>query len=134
MRGFSVTRDEASAPFYDGTASDRLLIRRCPQCGTFHPPQARRCVDSDELEWAQALGTGVLISWAVDHGPPLDAVLAAADGRTSAYGIVELDEGPWMQVPLVGVDPDSLSEGMAMRVTFVRPGDGEAIPAFTPVG
>jgi hypothetical protein len=34
-------------------------------------------------------------------------------------------------VPIVGVDPETLTSGSAMKVCFVRPGDGEAIPAFT---
>ena len=46
--------------------------------------------------------------------------------------LVELAEGPWMHVPVVGVPPAQLREGTALEVTFVRPGDGEAVPAFTP--
>jgi uncharacterized OB-fold protein len=129
---FSVTRDGASAPFFDATAEGRLLIRRCPACGTAHPAQARRCTDSDELEWEDASGDAVLITWAVDHSTPLDPVLGSPDGLTSTVGIVELTESPWLQVPIVGADPATLTEGTPMRVQFVRPGDGEAIPAFSP--
>jgi uncharacterized OB-fold protein len=128
---FSVIRDERSAPFFDATAEGRLLIRHCPVCGTAYPPQARRCSDSDELEWMVATGEGTLVTWAVDHAPPLDATLGSPDGVTSAFGIVELTEGPWMQVPIIDPAPASLSEGTAMRVQFIRPGGGEAIPAFT---
>jgi hypothetical protein len=127
---FRVIRDEPSAPFFDATAEGRLLIRRCPVCATAYPPQARCCRDSDELEWMVATGQGTLVTWAVDHFRPLDATLGSPDGLTSVVGIVELTEGPWMQVPIIDPTPASLTEGMAMRAHFVRPGGGEAIPAF----
>jgi uncharacterized protein len=134
MTGFSVSRDEASTPFFDGTARGQLLIRRCRACGTAYPPQQRRCPDGSDLAWEESSGLGVLITWAVDHSPPLDPLLASPDGRTSTYGIVELSEGPWLQVPIVRANPDDLAEGLAMRVDWIRPGDGECLPAFTPVG
>jgi uncharacterized OB-fold protein len=134
MSTFSAVRDEASAPFFDATAQGTLLIRRCPVCGTTHGPQQERCVHRDGIEateWVQASGTGVLVSWAVDHAPPLDPVLAAPDGTRSVYGIVELSEGVWLAVPIVGTDPADLAVGVAVRVVFVTPGEGEAVPAFT---
>lgn len=131
MSAFRVERDEASGLFFEAAASGQLLIRRCPACGTAHPPQTRRCVDSNELEWVAASGKAVLITWAVDHVAPLDPLLASPAGDSSVFGIVELEEGPWWQVPIVGVDASALHEGIAMQVTFVRPGLGETIPAFT---
>ncbi|MCU1346511.1 MAG: hypothetical protein JWL70_2777 [Acidimicrobiia bacterium] len=131
MTGFSVERDDASASFFDAAAAGRLMIRRCPVCGTAYPPYQRRCPDGTALEWEQASGRAALVTWAVDHGPVLDPTLAAADGTVSIFGLVELEEGPWLQVPLVGVEVGELSEGIPMRVEFVRPGNGEAIPAFT---
>jgi hypothetical protein len=131
VSGFAIERDDASAPFFDAAAEGTLLIRRCPVCGTAYPPNRTRCADSDELEWVAAGGSAVLVSWAIDHAAPLDPALASPAASTSTYGLVELDEGPWLQVPIVGVAPDDLAEGIAMRVQFVRPGDGEAMPAFT---
>jgi uncharacterized OB-fold protein len=131
VSGFQVTRDDASAPFFDAAAEGTLLIRRCPVCGTSYPPQTSRCADSDQLEWVPASGSAVLVSWAVDHAAPLDPVLASPGGGTSTYGFVELSEGPWLEVPIVGVASGDLNVGVAMRVEFVRPGEGEAVPAFT---
>lgn len=132
MTGFRVVRDEASAAFYDAAAAGTLLIRRCRTCGTLHPPQQRRCSDSEDLEWVEASGTAAVVSWAVDHVPPPDPVFAAGDGFTSIFGWVELDEGPWMQVAIVDADPETLRAGTRLHVRFVRPGDGEAIPVFAP--
>jgi uncharacterized OB-fold protein len=128
---FSVTRDESSAVFFDAAAEGRLLVRRCPTCGRTYPPYQGACADGTECEWVDAAGTATLVSWAVDAAPPLDPVLAAADG-SAVLGLVELPEGPWMYVALVGVDPRDLHEGVALRARFVRPGDGEAMPVFEP--
>jgi uncharacterized OB-fold protein len=131
MTGFRVERDEVSAPFFDAAANGVLLIRHCPVCGTAYPPYQRRCADGRELEWMPASGRAVLVTWATEHAPPLDPVLAGADGATSTFGLVELDEGPWLQVPLIDVEIESLAEGVTMQVQFVRPDGGEAIPVFT---
>jgi uncharacterized protein len=129
---FRVERDEASAPFFDAAARGTLLIKHCPRCGTSHPPQARHCADGSELEWAPASGGAVLVTWAVDHSPPLDPSLASPDGTGSTFGWVELDEGPWLQAPIVDFDPALLAEGLPLRVRFIQPGGGEVLPAFTP--
>jgi uncharacterized OB-fold protein len=132
VTGFRAVRDEASAVFYDAAAAGTLLIRRCPTCGTRYPPQQRRCHDSETLEWVEASGVAAVVSWAVDHVPPPDPVFAAVDGTSLIFGWVELDEGPWMQVAIVDADPATLHEGTSLRVRFVRPGGGEAIPIFGP--
>jgi hypothetical protein len=132
VSGFSIERDDASAEFFDAAAAGRLLIRRCPVCSRALAPQALRCADSDVLEWVEASGDAALVTWAVDHVAPLAPVLASPDGATSVFGYVELEEGPWLQVPLVGADPGALAAGIALRVQFVRPGDGEVLPAFGP--
>jgi uncharacterized OB-fold protein len=129
---FSISRDDHTGEFYEATANQTLLIRRCPLCGTLYPPQQRRCHDSDSLAWHPVSGEATLVSWAVDHAEPLDPVLAAGDGSTSVFGLVELSEGPWMQVAIVGTDGHDLAAGQPMVVEFVTPGQGEAIPAFTP--
>lgn len=74
------------------------------------------------------MGTGQLVTWTVMHGRP------APDGgpaRTVA-GIVELAEGPWFTARLIGVEGSELTAGTPLRVRFVRPDGGEALPVFEP--
>jgi uncharacterized OB-fold protein len=132
VSGFSVSRDDASAPFFDAAGRGVLLIKRCPRCGGHLPPQATRCPDGDSLQWVEASGSASLVSWAVDHAPPLCEELGRPDGQASIFGIVQLDEGPWLQVAILQADAGDLSVGQPMRATFIRPGGGEAVPAFTP--
>jgi uncharacterized OB-fold protein len=130
MSDFTIERNEASAPFFDAAREGRLLIRRCTVCGRLYPPQQRRCVDGEPLEWVPATGAATLISWAVDHGAAVAPELLSAAGDGSVIGVVELEEGPWMNAALPGVDPTRLRDGMPMRVEFAV--FGEAVPVFLP--
>lgn len=132
MSGFSIQRDEASAAFFDGAAQRTLMIRRCPRCGKTFAPKHGHCADGTELTWVPASGLATLVTWATDHTLVLDPALAGPDGRTATFALVELAEGPWLQVPIVDANPQLLEADMAMEVCFVRPGEGETIPAFTP--
>ncbi|MBN9112436.1 MAG: OB-fold domain-containing protein [Pseudonocardia sp.] len=131
---FRVERDEVSATFFDAARENRLLLRKCVVCGRLYPPYQLRCVDGDEFTWQPAAGRAVLRSWAVDHGRPLTPELAPPDGGPALVGMVELDEGPWMSVALVGTPPGALHEGLEMTVEFVALGGGEPVPVFAPAG
>jgi len=131
MEHFSVARDEHSAPFFDAAAAGQLLIRRCASCGRFYPPHQSLCVEGQELDWVPSAGGATLVTWAVDHGSVLDPVLAGPDGASSVFGVVELAEGPWLNVAIVGTDQSGLEAGMPMQLCFVTPGGGETVPAFS---
>ncbi|MFM7536814.1 MAG: Zn-ribbon domain-containing OB-fold protein [Acidimicrobiales bacterium] len=131
MPGYSVRRDDASGPFFDSAADGRLLVRRCPACGRWYPPQQVACADGTTAEWVDAAGTATLVTWGIDAAPPLDPQLGAADG-SAVLALVELIEGPWMYAAIVGADPATLHEGAPLTVRFVRPGEGETIPVFAP--
>ena len=69
MTAGAVRRDSATAEFFDGTAKDQFLLRRCADCGTFAEPYVRYCpgCESDRLEWAAAAGGATVVSWSVVH-------------------------------------------------------------------
>ena len=46
--------------------------------------------------------------------------------------VVELDEGPHLTTNIVGCEPDDVSIGMAVEVTFADEVDGVALPLFQP--
>ena len=115
-------RDDESAAFFDGTARGELMIKRCDACGHHVRPVALVCTrcHGRELTWVPASGDGTLVSWVVVHG---------RDGPT-VVGIVELDEGPWLDARLVDVDAAGLGVGEPLAVVFVDAGE-EKVPAFT---
>jgi uncharacterized OB-fold protein len=124
-------RDGRTDPFFDGATADRLMIRRCEDCGHWFAPDASGCpgCDGDRLTWAPAAGTATLVSWAVAHPRPRD------DGAVRPpvfLGLVELTEGPWLHVRLDGLDRGMLSEGLPLVATFRHPEEGEAYLVFRP--
>lgn len=116
-------RDGRTDPFFDGTASDRLVIRRCAACDLWFAPDATGCPDcgDEDLSWAEASGDATLVTWTVlPKDPPAQLAL------------VELAEGPWLHARLGGVARDDLREGLPLRVAFEHPDEGESYILFRP--
>ncbi|KAB2342790.1 hypothetical protein F8566_37255 [Actinomadura rudentiformis] len=125
-------RDGRTDPFFDGTAADRLMIKRCEACDRWFAPDAGSCpgCGDEELAWAEAAGDAVLVTWTVTHSRP------DGDGNAPppAYlALVELTEGPWLHARLDGADTAVLREGLPLRATFEHPAEGEAYVLFRPV-
>jgi uncharacterized OB-fold protein len=132
IRGPAIERDERSAEFFEALRREELLVRRCRACGHVGPPHAVSCSGCSSgggLVWQRAVGTARLVTWAVVHSAPHQAL---ADQVPYVSGYVELTEGPWLEVRLVGVDADALRSGAHLRVAFVHPVAGESYPVFGP--
>jgi uncharacterized OB-fold protein len=129
---FQLARDEASAPFFDAAASGQLVVRSCPVCSRLFPPAQVECPSGHALTWVPVSGAATLVTWAVDDGTSTAPELASAAGDGEVIGIVELEEGPWLNTALPGVDAATLRDGQPMRVEFVALGGGEAVPVFVP--
>jgi uncharacterized protein len=122
-----IVRDEHSAPFFDGAAEGRLMLRYSPGSGEWSEPAAMVCSVSQarDLEWRAAAGTGELVSWTIKPGR------RGEDGRRApdqVIGIVELAEGPWLTLRLVDATGPELRAGLPVRVDFARPEGGEPMP------
>ncbi|MFI6522701.1 Zn-ribbon domain-containing OB-fold protein [Spirillospora sp. NPDC050679] len=125
-------RDGRTDAFFDGTAADRLTVKRCAACDLWFAPDQGTCpgCGDEELEWAEAGGDATLVTWTVVHGRP------AADGTApppAHLALVELAEGPWLHARLTGADRAALREGLPLRAVFVHPGEGESYLLFRPV-
>jgi uncharacterized protein len=127
---YKVTRDEASAEFFDGTAKGILLVQQCENGHYLPPAQGHgptvRCPVclTDVISWVPASGAATLVSWVIPH--------ARSGEPTSVAGIVELAEGPWMNA-LIDAEPTaSLFVGQPLTAVFI-PTDGEVLPGFRPV-
>lgn len=119
-------RDGRSDPFFDGTAAERLMIKRCEPCDRWYAPDAGNCAEcgNEELTWAQASGDAELVTWTVLHP-------RSGEGDVQVLALVQLSEGPWMHTRLYGVAPDEPFEGMALRAMYVHPEEGESFALFT---
>ena len=123
---------EESAKFWQQAASGRLLLGKCTVCDNlfFYPRAAcPYCLGTTTHEEASGEGTVFTysISQQIDNWPEEDLPLIPA--------IVELKEGVRIFTNIVDADPDEVSIGTAVEVTFIpTERDNIAIPVFTPRG
>lgn len=123
-----VSRDAATAEFFDGAAAGTFLLRVCP-AGHSSEPAVAQCTTcgATDLSWAPAAGGATLVSWSVVWSKPS----GDAEPRRTVLVIAELDEGPWWWSQLVDADPDDLRVGRRLRIEFRRASDSdEAVPVF----
>ena len=126
-----VSRDAATAEFFDGTAAGQFLLRHCTDCGALSTPQAAQCERccSTALDWRPAAGDATLVSWTVAHGRPD----ASGTASRTVLGIAELAEGPWWWSQIADADPAHLRVGTPLRIIFRRhDAQHEAVPVFVP--
>ncbi|GAY07648.1 Zn-ribbon domain-containing OB-fold protein [Pseudonocardia sp. N23] len=119
--GPPIEADAATAPFFTAAARDELLLPRCTGCREWHAPDVTTCCGP--LEWAASTARATLVTWAVVHTAPHPDFADAVAFRTA---IVELVEGPWLQVRLTGTDEPVA--GSPVRIAFAHPAEGASYP------
>lgn len=112
--------------FWQAANEGRYLIRRCKACGEAHYYPRRICpfCQSDDTEWIEGSGRGVIYSYSVMRRAPVPYAIA----------YVTLAEGPTVMTNLIDCDFDSLRIGQAVEVTFAEDEAGQAVPMFCPAG
>lgn len=124
--------DPVTAPFWEGCARGELRIQTCADCGARWLPASVVCPRcwGEALRWTPAAGEGTIVTYAVYRRayheafrPRLPYVVA----------VVELAEGPRLVSTIVGVPPEEVRIGLAVRVEF-EPIEGAVLPVFRPRG
>ena len=120
-----------TAEYWAAAREHRFVIQCCNSCGEhqFYPRGVCSHCLSSELEWREASGNGTIYSYSVNHRAPHPGF---ADDLPFVLAIVELEEGPRMMTNIVVSDPDSVTIGMAVTVTFDDVTDQVTLPKFTP--
>ncbi len=110
--------------YWDAAKEGRLLLRRCNACGEIHfyPRSICPFCFSDDTQWLESKGAGVIYSYSVMRRGVAPYALA----------YVTLDEGPTLMTNIVDCDLASLRIGQRVRVTFKQSDSGFRIPVFTP--
>lgn len=122
---------EESAEFWAATTEGRFLIQRCGPCGEaiFYPRATCPKCGSEDLAMEDASGRGIVYTFTISRRPTHPAF---ADDTPYVIAIVELEEGPHVTTNIVEIDPDDVTIGMAVEVTFAPERDGVALPLFRP--
>ncbi|MDX6358758.1 MAG: uncharacterized protein QOH37_1812 [Nocardioidaceae bacterium] len=120
---------ELSSAFWISAAGHRLAIPCCGNCGEHFFPPERLCPACGSTSWGyvESTGSGTVTSYTVVHRAP------SPDFEVPyVIAVVELDEGCSMLTNLVHTDPESVSTGMSVELTFLDQPDGRALPVFAP--
>jgi uncharacterized OB-fold protein len=120
---------ELSRPHWDGCREGVLRVQRCDDCGEFvfiPKPVCGGCLGTN-LSWVESSGRGTLYSYTVVHRPQQPTFEVPY-----TVAIVELEEGWHMLSNLIGVEPEAVTIGMPVEVTFERMSDEITLPYFRP--
>lgn len=122
--------DGDSAPFWEACRNRRLVLQRCTECGGFQHYPRSLCVvcHSDDLEFVDATGRGVVHSFTVVHRSPDPEQFSPP----YVVALIRLDEGPIMMSNVVGTDPDTVFCEQPVRVDWRDLDDGNRLPVFRP--
>lgn len=114
--------------YFDGTAIGELRVRLCPSCGARFRFSHEWCPEcwSLELGWEKVSGRGRVSHVSVVHHAP-------SDGFATPYALalVDLEEGVRMMANVIGIAPDDVRIGDAVKVVFEQRGDVQ-LPMFVP--
>jgi hypothetical protein len=126
-----ISTDPSTEPFWQAALEDRLTACRCGDCGAFRMPPTPFCPQcrSRAVEWPELSGRATVFSFSVVHGFPglADIVLVPA--------VLDLPDAPGARLvtDIIDVDPETVSIGMEVEVTFSAIADGWKLPLFRPV-
>jgi len=112
-----------TAPFWEYARAHELRVQRCAGCGTLRWPPGPVCARcfSEAGEWVPLSGRGELQTWVVYRREYHEAFPVPY-----TIGLVELDEGPRIEAPILD---DAPSWRMPVELVW-QDRDGFAVPAF----
>jgi uncharacterized OB-fold protein len=118
-----------SRPFWDAANEDRFVLQKCGNCSKYRWTPQILCTNclSEDFEWVEASGDGVVYSYTIVHRPPLLAFTAPY-----TLAVVELKEGPLMLTHMVDTPPGTLKVGDPVKIAFTRLDDEINLYTFKP--
>ncbi|WP_210484463.1 Zn-ribbon domain-containing OB-fold protein [Microvirga antarctica] len=121
--------DFDTQPFWDGVASEKLLVPHCKACGTGRWPPGPVCDKcwSTETEWKNTVGPGRLYSWVVTTHATHPALTSQVP---YVVVLVEFDDKVRILGNLVNWDGETLVDGQELHVVFEEREDGTKIYNF----
>ena len=111
-----------TAPYFEGLAAGKLMLKRCKACGEAHfYPRARCPFCLGETAWEASAGEGTIYSFSV--------VKRGENAHVLAY--VTLAEGPTIMTAIVDSDPATLRIDDPVSLHISPDRQGRLAPMFT---
>ncbi len=99
-------------PYWEGLKNKKLLAQECNRCKTQFFPSRSRCPFclSNEYQWIQLKGTGILYSWSEVFFPPGSYLI----------GVIELEEGIGRSIARIRANPNDLKINQQVKASFIK--------------
>lgn len=121
-----------AAEYWAAARDGRLLVQRCETCGHTQLYARDRCLACrGPVSWVEASGEGTIYTFTVirqNYARPFKSWMPYV------VALVDLAEGPRLMTNVVGIDPDAVRVGMAVRAKFETVSDEAGIVLFEPDG
>ncbi len=110
--------------FWASANEGKLMIPRCKDTGKFfwYPRNISPFTLSTNVEWVEASGKGEIYTYSVMRRADPNYVIA----------YVTLEEGVSVMTNIVECDPNSVSIGQKVELTFRDTEGGQKVPVFKP--
>lgn len=121
--------DQTSAPWWDATRMQQLVVQQCTQCGHIqHYPRALcTACEGTTLDFVETSGRGTVYSHTTVYRSPHPAF-----EPPYVVALVRLQEGPMLVTNIVGCEPSEVRCDQRVRVAWEPLADGRMLPVFTP--
>lgn len=110
--------DQANKPFWDGLMRSRLFLQACKACQTPRFPASKYCSSclSDQSEWKEYAGEGVVESFCVFHKAYWPGFASEVP-----YAVIQVctDSGVRFFSNLVDTPPEQIQIGMRVKPVYV---------------
>tara|TARA_Y100000758_G_C15706130_1_gene295261 strand:- start:25 stop:375 length:351 start_codon:yes stop_codon:yes gene_type:complete len=110
--------------FWSAANEGKLMIPRCKDTNQFfwYPRKISPFTLSDNIEWIQASGKGMIYTFSIMRRADPQYVIA----------YVRLEEGITMMTNIVDCEPEAVEVGQAVLLVMLESGNGQKIPVFKP--
>ena len=118
-------------PYWDSCKRGELVIQKCDDCQEyqFYPRGICAHCWSNDIKWIKATGKGTVWSYTITHQ---NRTLGFAQDVPYVLALVQLDEGVKMFTNIVECDPNIVTIGMPVEVTFIQANNQISVPYFKP--
>lgn len=119
-------------PYWEAAQREVLRVQRCENCDQYIFPPKLVCpyCHEDAFVWEESAGRGDLYTFSVVHHPPSEYW---RDEVPYVIAMVRLDpEDVFLLSHLVNCEPENVSVGMSVEVTFERITEDVTLPKFEP--
>jgi uncharacterized OB-fold protein len=122
-------------PFWNAAREYRLVAACCGTCGRFRMPPTPFCPHcrSQEIDWIELSGRGIVYSWTVVVKP----MLPGMDDRVPYVpAVIELPDAAGVRLVsnIVDADLEQISIGQEVKVKWETWPDGTVVPMFEITG